>query len=842
MYANTHPVIFPVIIVRTIAFFIFLLGVLVLLAWHRPESFKTFSSPLTVAYSTAVCLLLCALSLLLLTLNKQYFTRAAAGVVLLIGVLTCLEIYAKPDLDVNVNLMLLVADQPPSPVSMALTTAVSFILVSLSLLLLSFSATSKSGVKFIASAYLNLCVIAIAMISLLGVGLSLMPEFVWLGIKMAPLTAVGLILFSLALLSFSYRPTLISFGRLNFLSQIVMAFGFLTLLFVGMGSIVLTQIDSVSSIIQELYKNPLQVNNAGFRIRNEVSVFNRDLKDIAIRPDLASDQDIRKRLEQVEKNIRTDVTILKQKIHIDPMYLQKLEINLREWIIFINRAGELFSAGDYRAYSAVILDEGQKKSVELENITEDISLQAQNQMMELNASVLNIENNAKKLVMVSVMAFLGFGLLVAYLITRNLTNQLHDIRRAMLAIAHKETDTVIPYLAHTQEVGEMARALAVFAESIKAGRRMEERLRQVIEAAPNGIVMVTDQGTIEIVNRQAEKIFGYDRSELIGQPVEMLVPLRVATAHPGHRASFFNNPSPRAMGSGRDLFGLRRDGVEFPLEIGLAPIETEEGLKVLASIVDITERKKSAQLLIEHQIELEASNKELVRINKELETFAYVASHDLKSPLRGISQLSSWIEEDFAENKYDSIVEHTRMMRNRILRMEKLLDDLLVFYRAGRVDSSLSVIDVRKIAWELFEIHNNKPGLTLSLGEDLPTITSLNTPFEQVLRNLLSNAIKHHDLEQGVISLTSEDLDENFYAFSVCDDGPGVPEQYHERIFRMFQTLKPRDELEGSGMGLALIKKIVENYGGEISITSRNRGACFRFTWPKHIQRRRTNA
>jgi PAS domain S-box-containing protein len=411
----------------------------------------------------------------------------------------------------------------------------------------------------------------------------------------------------------------------------------------------------------------------------------------------------------------------------------------------------------------------------------------------------------------------------------------------MLDIAHDNTDIPIPFLDHGEEIGDMAKTLEIFARNTAIRRRMEIRMSKIIEATPNGIIMINREGHIEIMNQQAEKIFGYHREQLLGKSIEELIPTRMANTHPHSRHEYFNNPTPRAMGVGRELFGLRQDNSEFPLEIGLAPIETEEGTKVLASIVDISERKKAEQILKEHQQELERYNSRLSQTNKELETFAYVASHDLKSPLRGIAQLSSWIEEDLAEKDFSNIENHTSMLRNRIQRMEKLLDDLLIFYRAGKIDGNLAKVDIGHMAKELFEIQNNKPGLQLELGVNLPTLTTLSTPFEQVLRNLFSNAIKHHDHDQGKIQFSCRDIDRHFYEFSVCDDGPGIPQQFQERIFGMFQTLKPRDELEGSGMGLALIKKIVENYGGTIVVSSEGRGCCFRFTWPKNIKRNNNN-
>ncbi|OIR06567.1 phytochrome-like protein cph1 [mine drainage metagenome] len=371
---------------------------------------------------------------------------------------------------------------------------------------------------------------------------------------------------------------------------------------------------------------------------------------------------------------------------------------------------------------------------------------------------------------------------------------------------------------------------------ISARKRMEERFRQVVEAAPNAMVMVDKSGTIEMVNTQAENIFGYSRAELLGNSVDMLLPARFSHQHPQHRASFFSDLAPRAMGAGRDLFGRRKDGSEFPVEVGLNPIETEDGTKVLSAITDISARIKASEHLAEHRDELERSNKELA-------TFAYVASHDLKSPLRGIFQISQWIEEDLNNGDTAAIPSHMNMLRGRLRRMENLLDDLLAYSRAGRLEGGMSQVDLGFLAKSIFEMQAPPEGFSLVVADDLPTLNTLATPLEQVLRNLFTNAIKHHDHQGGCIKLESTLTNKNYYEFSVSDDGPGIPPEYHERVFIMFQTLRPRDEVEGSGMGLALVKKIVETYGGSIRIESDGmRGTSIRFTWPIKIEGRVTNA
>ncbi|WP_020182268.1 PAS domain S-box protein [Methylotenera sp. 1P/1] len=371
---------------------------------------------------------------------------------------------------------------------------------------------------------------------------------------------------------------------------------------------------------------------------------------------------------------------------------------------------------------------------------------------------------------------------------------------------------------------------------ISARKRMEERFRQVVEAAPNAMVMVNKAGLIEMVNTQAEIIFGYSRDELLGQVIDILLPERFRHQHPHHRASFFSDLSPRAMGTGRDLYGRRKDGSEFPVEVGLNPIETDDGVKVLSAITDISARVKASEKLAEHRDELERSNKELA-------TFAYVASHDLKSPLRGIFQISHWIEEDLNNGQTHAIPDHMNLLRGRLRRMEHLLDDLLAYSRAGRLEGSASQVEIGRLAQNVFEMQAPPDGFTLVVAEDLPTFTTLATPLEQVLRNLFANAIKHHDRTEGHINLSWRVVSKNYYEFSVTDDGPGISPEYQERVYIMFQTLRPRDEVEGSGMGLALVKKIVEAYGGTTGIVSDGiRGTSIRFTWPINIEGRLASA
>ncbi len=218
--------------------------------------------------------------------------------------------------------------------------------------------------------------------------------------------------------------------------------------------------------------------------------------------------------------------------------------------------------------------------------------------------------------------------------------------------------------------------------------------------------------------------------------------------------------------------------------------------------------------------------------NKELDQFAYVASHDLKAPLRGIANLSQWIEEDLGDRVTDEAREHLTLLRGRVQRMEGLIDGILQYSRTDRAQEPPESIDVGEVLTDVIELIAPPEGADIQVAEDMPVLFTERLPLQQVFMNLIGNALKYARRPDVLVEVTVDEQ-RDFHEFAVTDNGPGIAPEYHERIFGIFQVLEARDSVEGTGIGLSLVKKIVENRGGEIRVESDlGKGSSFKFTWP----------
>ena len=274
---------------------------------------------------------------------------------------------------------------------------------------------------------------------------------------------------------------------------------------------------------------------------------------------------------------------------------------------------------------------------------------------------------------------------------------------------------------------------------------------------------------------------------------------------------------------------------ELGIVLGAMNEYVDRGMAVLGKTY-VTEKEALIRLVLAHRTRLEADLarhvRELERSNRELDEFAFVASHDLRSPLQDIRSLAAWIADDLGAEIPEASKRHLALLDERVGRMERLLEDLLDYSRVGRVVDAPCEFRLDEAVTDVVALVAPGPGFDVHFEGEAPVLRTPRVPLDKVLRNLVGNAVKHHDRPSGRVIVTSSPDDVGRITVRVSDDGPGIPAEFQERVFRMFQTLRPRDQIEGSGMGLAFVKKTVEWFGGSVGIESAGRGATVRFTWP----------
>lgn len=360
----------------------------------------------------------------------------------------------------------------------------------------------------------------------------------------------------------------------------------------------------------------------------------------------------------------------------------------------------------------------------------------------------------------------------------------------------------------------------------EALQRSEKQFRTLIESAPNGVLLANQKGRIVLVNPQMEKLFGYSREELMGEPVEMLMPERYRSGHVADRLGFTRQPSPRSMGRGVELYGRRKDGSEFPLEISLGPIESEEGLQVAAIISDITERKQAEEAIAQRSEELAAAN-------RELESFSYSVSHDLRAPLRHIDGFTNILMEELGPKLDSESRRYLGYIRDGTRQMGELVDDLLRLSRVGRQDINRQRTDLNGLVESVVsELGRETKDRQIDWQLDsLPPLECDSALMRHVFMNFLSNAVKFtRPRRRAKIQVGQKKVDGGLAIF-VRDNGVGFNMKYVDKVFGVFQRLHRVEEFEGTGIGLAIVQRVIHKHGGRVWAEAKpGKGATFYFT------------
>lgn len=445
-------------------------------------------------------------------------------------------------------------------------------------------------------------------------------------------------------------------------------------------------------------------------------------------------------------------------------------------------------------------------------------------------------------VLVMVLSF-TLAIVAGVFLSRRMTKPIIELRDATEKIGKGQLTTKIN-IKSKNEIGELAASFNKMVDDLdnttvsrdslikevterkrteETLRISEEKYRKLFEEAQDGIVLAdAETGVIVDCNHAAAELVGRKKSELIGKPQTILHPTEEVEEE-FSRTFKQHLKDKEGLVLETQVITKKREIKDVAIKANL--IELKGNIIIQGLFRDITEHRRAE----ENQARLLA---ELESANQELKDFAYIVSHDLKAPLRAIGSLAEWIMADHAEKLGDEGKEQLNLLSNRVRRMHNLIEGILQYSRVGRISEEKENVDLNLLVGQIIDSIAPPENIKIKIRDNLPSIMCEKTRMGQVFQNLISNAIKYMDKPQGKIEIGCAP-ENGYWEFSVSDNGPGIEKQYFDKIFQIFQTLKPRDEYESTGIGLTVVKKIIETNGGSIWVDSVvGKGSTFYFTVP----------